>query len=282
MTRFFLAPVFFVLVALLGASSVGCSTVPPLPAAARDLNTAGARALAMGEIADAEAQLSLATEYSPDFTEAWANLGMLELSRGNLDVAKKHLEHAKDLNEHLPVPHHGLGLISERRERYDEAIENYLAALKVDPGFVPARLNLGNLLFRTGRCELARVEFHKLTLHRPNEVAGWLGFVETLLRLGRVTEAESALVEINTRAGDHPEVRMLIARRQIAKGDLASAANALEALSASPEPSIASRAFAFLAVVHLTRGDRDRGGRAIAEALARDPSSAIAKRLIRF
>ena len=267
------------LFAWVGLTAAGCSTVPPLPAAARDLNEAGVRALAAGELSDAEAQLSLATEYSPSFTEAWANLGMLELSRGNLNMAQKHLENALDLNEHLPAPHHGLGLIAERRDKVDVAIKHYRDALQVDPGFVASRVNLANLLFRGKKYELAREEFHKLVLHRPKEAAGWLGYVETLLRLGRAGEAERALEQASSKVGAHPELALLRARRMIAHGDLANAEATLDALCTADDPSLASRAFAFAAVVHMTRGDRGRAKAALNEALVRDPKSAVALQL---
>lgn len=63
-------------------ASVACSTVPPLPPKAIELNRDGAAALAAGDLATAEARLSVAIEYSPRFTEAWVNLGYVEMRRG--------------------------------------------------------------------------------------------------------------------------------------------------------------------------------------------------------
>ena len=77
------------LAALAAVLSVGCASVPPLPPRAAELNRDGAAALAAGDLATAEARLAVALEYSPRFTEAWVNLGYVELRRGNLEKARK-------------------------------------------------------------------------------------------------------------------------------------------------------------------------------------------------
>src|SRR6476659_10145728 len=86
----FIVPRSVVFAALLIAFGVGCASVPPLPPRAIELNRHGAAALAAGDLSAAEARLSVAIEYSPRFTEAWVNLGDVELRRGNLQRARKH------------------------------------------------------------------------------------------------------------------------------------------------------------------------------------------------
>jgi len=120
--------------------SIGCSTVPPLPPKALELNQTGAAALAAGDLSTAEARFAVALEYSPRFTEAWVNLGYVELRRGNLQRARKHFIKARDLNPDLPAPHHALGLLADKRDIGKEAEAHYRQALKVDPGFAPARI----------------------------------------------------------------------------------------------------------------------------------------------
>ena len=57
----------------------GCAASAPLPPKAVDLNREGAAALAAGDLEVAEARLALALEFHPRFTEAWVNLGLLEM-----------------------------------------------------------------------------------------------------------------------------------------------------------------------------------------------------------
>src|SRR5580658_69992 len=127
---------------------MGCKPPTPLPPKAMELNELGALAFSLGDLATAEVRFALAIEYHPRFTEAWVNLGLVELGRGNLVRAKKDFERARDLNNDLPTPHHALGLLFDRRGQAKVAAYHYREALKVDPGFAPARANLARLEFR--------------------------------------------------------------------------------------------------------------------------------------
>src|SRR5262245_55883669 len=133
-----------------GVALVGCTHPAPLPAKAATLNEQGAEALAVGDLATAHARFAVAVEYSPRSTEAWPNLGLVELRRGNFELPHKNLVKARRLNPDLPAPHHGLGLLADRRGDGAEAEKHYRAALKVDPGFTPSRANLGRRLFMRG------------------------------------------------------------------------------------------------------------------------------------
>ncbi len=93
----------------------GCNASVPLSPKAIELNRMGALALAAGDVETAEVRFALAIEYHPRFTEAWVNLGLVEMGRGNLALAKKDFERARDLNEDLPAPHHALGLLFDRQ-----------------------------------------------------------------------------------------------------------------------------------------------------------------------
>ena len=114
--RTFLSLVRLACVILFLFAGTACASVPPLPPKALELNRDGAAALAAGDLSTAEARLAVAIEFSPRFTEAWVNLGYVELRRGNLDRAHKDFSKARDLNPDLPAPHHALGLLADRSE----------------------------------------------------------------------------------------------------------------------------------------------------------------------
>src|SRR5271170_806541 len=142
---------------------VGCSTGAPLPPKAIALNREGAKALAAGNLELAEARIALALEYNARFTEAWVNLGLIELRRGNFERAQRAFVKARDLNPDLPTPHHALGLLASEEGQPAQAEMHYRAALRVDPGFAAARANLGRILFERGAFEEAREQFLRLT-----------------------------------------------------------------------------------------------------------------------
>lgn len=267
---------FVALCAMFALVAVGCASVPPLPPQARVLAAEGARSLEKGDLSTAEAQLLLATEWSPRFTEAWVNLGLVELRRGNLDMAHRHLRHARELNADSASPHHGLGLLFELRGDPAEAERNYRAALKVDPGFYPSRVNLGRLLYQRSAFDEARMEFSKLTLSAPERLEAWSGLVEALLRLGRLVEADGVLRAAMLRHGAAPALVLLGARLALLDGRLDDAVTLLSSLTAHADPEIAALALAWRGVAQLRKGERRRAQADAHAALAIAPRSEIA------
>jgi tetratricopeptide (TPR) repeat protein len=262
---------------LLTLCLVGCTVAVPLPPKALELNRLGAAALGAGDLPTAEARLALAIEYSPKFTEAWVNLGLLELRRGNLVLARKHLAHALSLNPDLPAPHHALGLLEEQMNRPKKAEARYRAALDVNPGFAPARANLGRMLFRSGRFDESREQFLRLTEVAPEALDGWLGLVESLLRLGREGDSDVATTRARRRFGDRPELVMLVARQMLRRGAFAEAEAMVSPLTAQDDPRWSAAAWSWVAVARLGLGHVDGAASAAHEALAEDPSDAVAR-----
>lgn len=257
-------------------AAVGCSTVPPLPPKAVELNRDGAAALAAGDLTTAEARLAVAIEYSPRFTEAWVNLGYVELRRGNFEQARKHFAKARSLNADLPAPHHALGLLADRRDQQKDAEGHYRAALKVDPGFVPARVNLARRLFQRGAFEESREQFLRLTQVEPDAPAGYLGLAECLLRLDREAEADAVIERARTRFGDTPELLVLVARQLLRRGANAEAEEILAPLTEDADKSRAAAAWSWIGVARLARGDEPGAQAAAREALAFDKNDGVA------
>jgi tetratricopeptide (TPR) repeat protein len=258
----------------------GCSTVPPLPPKAIELNRSGAAALGAGDLATAEARFAVALEYSPRFTEAWVNLGYVELRRGNLELARKHFVKARSLNPDLPAPHHALGLLADARDIGKEAERHYRQALKVDPAFVPSRSNLARRLFQRGAFEEAREQYLRLTQVEPDALAGYLGLAECLLRLDREAEAEDVIGRARTRFGETPELTMLVARLLLRREAFAEAEELLAPLTDDADRLRAAAAWSWIAVARLARADREGARAAAREALAIDASNEVARSVL--
>ncbi|MBX3227015.1 MAG: tetratricopeptide repeat protein [Labilithrix sp.] len=256
--------------------TAGCASIPPLPPKAIELNQNGAAALAAGDLETAEARFSLALEFSPRFTEAWVNLGYVELRRGDLAGARKHFVKARELNPDLPAPHHALGLLADRRGIGKEAEGHYKQALKVDPGFVPSRENLARRYFERGAFEDARGQYLRLTQVAPEAREGYVGLAECLFRLDREAEAADVIARARGRFGDVPEVLLLVARLELRGDAFAQAEETLAPLTNDADRTRAATAWAWIAVARKARGDA-RGARAAAkESLALDPANAVA------
>jgi Flp pilus assembly protein TadD len=262
----------------------GCAATAPLPPRAVELNAAGAEALAEGDLPTAEARLSVALEYSPRFVEAWVNLGYVELRRGNFEQARGDFMHARDINQDIPVPHHALGLLADIEDRGAEAEKHYRAALKVDPGFAPARANLARRLFARGQYENAREQFQRLEQVAPDSPAGWEGEAEALLQLGRDADAERVVARARERFGDAAPLMLLVGREHLARGEWAEAEAVLAPLVGEPDRGRASAAWGWIAVARVGRGDFGgavEAARAAVQLDRDDPVAAYALRLVR-
>jgi Flp pilus assembly protein TadD len=255
----------------------GCAASGPLAPKAIALNDLGAAAYARDDLEHAEAELGLAIEYNPRFTEAWVNFGLVELRRGNFTAARRRFVRAIELNPDLPAPFHGLGLLDERVGDLFEAERNYREALKVDPGFGPARVNLGRMLFARQSFDEAREQFLRLTEVAPRVVEGWSGLVESMLRLGREHEADEILDRARSLLGERPQLVMLVARRLLRQGDASSAIAALAPMTHDGNESTRAAAYAWSAVAHAMQGDIEASQSAVKEALRLDPHSDVAR-----
>jgi Flp pilus assembly protein TadD len=265
------------------ALAAGCATNPPLPVKALELNRDGAAALAAGDLETAEARIALALEYSPRFTEAWVNLGQIEEQHGNFELARRDFVKARHLNPDLPVGHHALGLLADREGHPVEAERYYRAALKVDPAFAPARINLARKLFERGAFDEAREHFLRLTQIAPDFPEGWTGLCEALLRVDRVDDARAVLRRARQTFGPLSTVLLLEARLLLRANAFAEAEERLVPLTriASSEPATAAAAFAWLAIARLGKGDVPGATQAAERATALEPDDGVARYALR-
>ncbi len=85
--------------------------------------------------------------------------------------------------------HNNLGNIYALREDYDEAIKYYRFVIRLQPNVVQARNNLGNAFFRQGKVEEALKEFKEALRIRPDLVEAQNNLGVCFLRLGRIDDA---------------------------------------------------------------------------------------------
>ncbi len=94
----------------------------------------------LGAQLQAENQLNEATTHykdaladRPDYLEAWVNLGVLEVSRGNVAEAARAFEEGLKIDPNNGTALIDLAALREREHRWEEAIELYQRAARVDP-----------------------------------------------------------------------------------------------------------------------------------------------------
>jgi Flp pilus assembly protein TadD len=253
----------------------GCGGAAPLPPRAAELNRLGLVALESGDLATAEARFAVALEYHPRFVEALVNLGLTELARGNHAHARALFLRARRLNADLPHPHHALGVLADRQGKRADASGHYREALRVDPGFVPARANLARDYFDAGMLDDAREQFLRLAEVAPHDDRGAAGLAETLIKMGRRDEAAAVIASARKRLGDMPSLALLGARRALEEGDVVGAREALSRLSEA-RSAVSASAAAWLAIADLAAGDADAAVLHAEQALAEDRHEPVA------
>lgn len=254
---------------------LACAGSAPLPPKALALNEAGVAALAAGDLETADARFSLALEYNPKFVDALTNQGLVELQRGNFERARQLFTRARRLNPDVAQPHHALGVLAERERRPDLASPNYYEALRVDPGFAPARANLAHLLYDGGLYEDALVQFRRLVEAAPEAIAAQVGLAATLLHLERVSEARAVIQTALAKAPNDPELAILAARLEIRAGAYESAIARLQPLTQA-RSDLAVHALAWLAAAEVARGRPREAVSAAERAIALAPDDALA------
>jgi tetratricopeptide (TPR) repeat protein len=252
-----------------------CRQAAPLPPKAVSLNNAGVEALARGDLETAGARFDLALEYNGRFLEALVNQGLVEMERGNFSRARQLLTRARRLNPDVAQPHHALGVLAERESRPDRASAFYMEALRVDPGFAPARANLARLYFNARRYERAALEYRRLVEVAPSEPLAVSGLVDSLLALGRVAEADDLLAKATERFPHSPELKLLGARRDLRQGRFEKVLADLTPLAARNDDT-AVAALGWMATAELASGRPRLAIGAARRALSLIPDDAVA------
>ena len=87
--------------------------------------------------------------------------------------------------------HYNNGAVLQKLGRFDEAKDQYYAALGSDPNYVKVHVNLGSLLKDEGKLDESKKHFEKALQLEPNSGEIHFGYAYLLERLGRADEARS-------------------------------------------------------------------------------------------
>jgi predicted Zn-dependent protease len=123
--------------------------------------------------------------------------------------------------------------------------------------------------------EEALVQFKRLSEVTPDSPEAPQGLAETLLRLGRLDEAEAVTRNASERFPDSAELTVLTARSLLRRGNVARAIELLTPLGYGRDDA-AANALGWLATAELLRGQPRHAVGAAERALALDPSSRVA------
>lgn len=104
-------------------------------------NTLGSLLVEKGFPKDAEVEFERAINADSDFFPAWYNLGLVRASRGDELGARRAFNRTVDLKPGHAVALFQLGLIEEKREHVDKAVDLYAKAFRINPALLDVEVN---------------------------------------------------------------------------------------------------------------------------------------------
>lgn len=156
----------------------------------------------------AELHYRRALELEPVYWQAWYNLGLLHETRGDPEWAIAHYTRTLELNDYpdarprLANLHNTKGLALRAEKKLPSAETEFRAAIKHDPGFWPARFNLGLVLTQQGKFAEAIPEYKETLRLNPSytEATHQLSFAHrdwgiALLKENKIDAAVERLAE---------------------------------------------------------------------------------------
>ncbi len=127
----------------------------------------GASLVASGDLDSAAALYRDFMVRNRGVADIYANLGLIAALQNNKVEAVQQFQAALKLEPDHPEAHNGIGVELAALGRLPEAKEHYLAALGLRRQFPEARYNLGNLFYAEGNLEPAMEQFREAIKLRP-------------------------------------------------------------------------------------------------------------------
>ena len=148
----------------------------------------GNRHMADGEISQAEECFREALKLSPDFAEAYANLGLVLDQTGRQIEAEDHYLRSIKRNPYCVQTYLNLGALLASQKCFDDAEAAYRLALELNPGFSVAWSNLG-VLQSCRKQEVEAEQSFRMAIELDTDYQlAYFNFSYLLLRQGRFEE----------------------------------------------------------------------------------------------
>ena len=128
----------------------------------------------------------------PDLAAGWKILGAIRFLTGQLIEAETYTSRASYTAPNDPESHFNLGVVFERLNRPEKALEAYLRAIHIRSGYPEAYNNLGNLLRELGKRQESEKALREAIRHRPDYFKAQQNLGRCLLDIGKADAARVA------------------------------------------------------------------------------------------
>jgi len=238
----------------------------------REARTQLAGALAhAGRAAEAGALLDEALKSNAKDREALLQRAVLSLAAGKREAAQRDLDQLMRLDNDLPEAHYLQGWLYGERGEFSRAEQEFSEAIKINPGFAAARLQLAELMLRQNKPRSALTVLDAAPEAQRDSAAFLVKRNWALLQAGDMDGARKGLVALKE-SGGSAEVLTQEGVLKLKAGDHAGARAALDtALRNNPADA---RAADLLVFSYVSKGEAAAGVEKIGAYAAKAPESA--------
>ncbi|MCR5698071.1 MAG: tetratricopeptide repeat protein [Treponemataceae bacterium] len=161
---------------------------------------------------EAAEKVKKAIEYDPEYSDYWIDYGRDLYYMGKWKDAEKTWTHAIELDPENILPYIYRSSLFDEQERFDEAIADYLAIIKIRPDYYYAYEALGIMYWHKGAWHNARTCFLKAYDYNKNNVSYPLMVSASFLKEGNEQANRSfmqkVLKNMDTKTTEYSVLRM--------------------------------------------------------------------------
>ncbi len=136
-------------------------------------------------------------------------LGWLYHKQGLFVLAEENYKKAISLKDHYAIRENLAELYITQR-KYDEAIEQLKAALRLNPGRIDLEMRLGDLYFLKAQYPAAYVQFKKVISFKPEWAIASKRLADCYLQMGQIEQAEQFYTQAALRESHSPFFAMTL------------------------------------------------------------------------
>jgi tetratricopeptide (TPR) repeat protein len=212
------------------AYKTALSLSPGSPSAMAGL---GQLALERRDFDEAVAYFEAALKAAPEANKLHYSLAMAYRGTGDMETARRHLEQRGTVGVRPPDPvvdqlqlltegervHLVRGRLAFASGRYQEAADEFTAAVAADPESARALVNLGTALGQLGDLDAAIDKYEQALAVDPDQLTAHFNLGSTLIEQDRAVDAIGHLEAVLQSTPYDAEAHLLMARALVANGD---------------------------------------------------------------
>lgn len=216
-------------------------------------------------------------EAEPTNPNALFAQGKLRLGGGDVTGAITSIEAALESRPQWPQAYYLLGLCHASNKDYAEARNNLTRALEINAGLLDAKQVLAQVHYRLEEWQACVDRGRQYLKEKPDDKRTRLFVAQSLVRLGRIEEAEKELVEIPEEQRDS-EVLYALGRIQLGRKNFEAARELLVAADAKMPGN--HEILESLIQLDLAEGRKEEAKQRLAAAVEADPDNAEVQLLV--